>query len=126
MTPELLSAASHLCDVLEAENAVLAKLEFGRVGALQEEKRKALATLDGFAVEAADPSTQKDPALGARLQQLVGENRRLLEQAIVVQKRVMAVLAGAARTAQAPIGYGAKGRPPMQIGAGAIALILRA
>ncbi len=126
MTSELNNAALRLCDVLEAENEVLAKLEFGRIGALQAEKQKALAVLNGFAAEAANPATRRNPALGARLQRLADENRRLLEQAIMVQKRIMAVLAGAARTAQAPIGYGSRGRPPLQNGAGAVALILRA
>ena len=126
MTSRLHDAARLLCEVLEAENLALARLDFGQVGAFQDDKRSALAALNGLAAEAADPTIAKDPVLGARLQLVAGENKRLLEQAIMVQTRVMAVLAGAARTAQAPIGYGSKGRRPSQAAAHAVALIVRA
>ena len=126
MTSGLHDAAHRLCAVLEAENTALTRTDFAQVGAFQDEKRAALIALNGLATEAADPTVAKDPALGVRLQSLAAENKRLLEQAIMVQTRVMAVLAGAARSAQAPIGYGSKGRPPLRNGAGAVALIMRA
>ena len=126
MTSRLHDAARRLCDVLEAENAALMRLDFGQVGAFQDDKRAALAALNGHAAEAADPTVAKDPVLGARLRSVAAENKRLLEQAIMVQTRIMAVLAGAARTAQAPIGYGSKGRRPSQGGANAVALVVRA
>ena len=124
--PGLHDAVRRLCDVLEAENAVLARLEFGQIEAFQQDKREALVTLEGHAADSTDPKTIKDPALAIRLQRLVADNRRLLEQAILVQKRVMAVLASAARTAQTPVGYGWMGRRPSNGGTRAVALIVRA
>ncbi len=126
MSPGLRSAAHRLCDVLEAENLALTALDFARVGLFQDEKRAALAVLNSCAAEAADPAIDKDPALGIKLRALAEENRRLLEQAILVQNRVMAVLASAARTIQLPIGYGAKGRLSNHYGSSAVALIVRA
>ena len=126
MMSGLHAAACRLCDVLEAENLALSALDFGRIGVFQDNKRTALDGLNRFAAQAADPAVEKDPAVGARLQRLAEENKRLLERAIMVQKRIMAVLASAARTAQAPIGYGSKGRPPPSCSAGAVALIIRA
>ena len=124
--PGLHDAVHRLCDVLEAENALLTRLEFGQVGALQQDKREALATLDGHTAEAGDPTAIGDPALVNRLQRLAAENRRLLELAILVQKRVMAALASAARTTQMPVGYGWMGRRPPSSGTRAVALIVRA
>ena len=124
--PGLHDAVCRLCDVLEAENAVLTRLEFGQIEMFQQDKREALAELDGHAADATDPTTIKDPAQVVRLQHLVDENRRLLEQAILVQKRVMAVLASAARTARTPVGYGWTGRRPSNNGTPAVALIIRA
>ena len=124
--PGLQDAVGRLCDVLEAENAVLTRLEFGQVEAFQQDKKEALAALNGHAADATGLMTIKHPAQVVRLQRLVTENRRLLEQAILVQKRVMAVLASAARTAQAPVGYGGTGRRPSNTAAPAVALIMRA
>ena len=124
--PGLHDAVCRLCDVLEAENAVLTRLEFGQIEAFQQDKKEALAALDGHAANAPNPVTTGDPAQVFKLQHLVAENRRLLEQAILVQKRVMAVLASAARTAQAPVGYGGTGRRPLNSGTPAVALIMRA
>ena len=126
MSPGLHSAAHRLCDVLEAENLALTALDFTRVGFFQDEKRAALAALNGYATEAADPTIDKDPALGVRLRALAEDNRRLLEQAILVQNRIMAVLASAARTIQLPVGYGAKGRLSQHYVSSAVALIVRA
>ncbi len=126
MSPGLRSAALRLCDVLEAENLALTALDFARVGLFQDEKRTALAALNDYSAEAANPTIDKDPALGVRLRALAENNRRLLEQAILVQNRVMAVLASAARTIQVPVGYGAKGRLANHYGSSAVALIVRA
>ena len=126
MSPSLRSAAHRLCDVLEAENLALTALDFARVGLFQDEKRAALAALNGHAAEAADPAIEGDQALGIRLRALAEDNRRLLKLAILVQNRVMAVLASAARTIQIPIGYGAKGRLSHHYVNSAVALIVRA
>ena len=126
MTSRLHDAAHRLCEVLAAENSALVRLDFAQVGTFQDDKQAALAALNGLAAEAADPAAAKDPALGSRLQSMAAENKRLLEQAIMVQTRIMAVLAGAARTAQAPIGYGSKGGRPSPAATHAVALFVRA
>ena len=126
MSPGLRNAAHRLSAVLEAENLALTTLNFAQVGLYQGEKRAALAAFDSLAAEAADPTSEKDRELAVRLQVLAKDNRRLLEQAILVQNRIMAVLASAARTIQAPVGYGAKGRLSPRNGNGAVALIVRA
>lgn len=126
MSARLHAAADRLCNVLAAENHALAALDFARIGVFHDEKRAALVALENLAADAVDPDATRDPLLEDRLQGLVTENRRLLERAIMVQTRIMAVLASAARTAQAPVGYGSKGRPPPSGGTGAVALILRA
>ena len=119
-------AVQRLCDVLEAENAALAGLEFRRVGLFQHDKEAAMAALNSLAAATTDPTIAADRLLGNRLRQLAAENRRLLEQAILVQRRIMAVLAEAARTAQSPVGYGSKGRQPCHGASRAVALITRA
>lgn len=130
MNQALQDAADRLAAVLESENAALAQSAFNRVGELADEKRAALAALNALSAEPADDSTRVvDPdsqALAMRLHRAADENKQLLEQAITVQNRVMAVLAGAARQAQVPLGYGAKGHRPRLAIANAVALIVRA
>jgi len=123
-------AVERLAAVLEAENAALAHSAFNRVGELADEKRAALAALNVLPAEPVDNSTSvvdsDGQALAMRLQRAADENKQLLEQAITVQNRIMAVLAGAARQAQVPLGYGAKGHRPRSAVANAVALIVRA
>ncbi|MGI4880968.1 MAG: hypothetical protein ACRYG4_26195 [Janthinobacterium lividum] len=129
MRPELQEAAERLAAVLDAENAALRDLDFRRLGSFVDEKRIALSVLTASPSAPADQATTiEDPvreALGIRLRRLTEENRGLLERAIIVQNRIMAVLASAARQAQAPVGYGAKGHRPRQATSSAVALIVR-
>lgn len=130
MRTDLAEAAERLAAILTRENAALASLDFSAVGTFIEEKRSALDALGGFALDrtAASVETRSptDLALAERLQTLAADNKHLLEQAMTVQNRIMAVLAEAARHAQLPTGYGACGRQSNAGSAGAYALVVRA
>ncbi len=130
MNQTLHDAADRLARILETENAALVDLDFNRVGSFVNEKRAALDALNALSPPPSGaPTGMKDPAhqaVARRLQHATSENKRLLEQAIAVQTRIMAVLAGAARQAQALPGYGAKGHRARSVSTSAVALIVRA
>lgn len=114
----LIASAMRLADVLQTENAALAMLNMTAAARLLPEK---LAAADAFA--AARAGAQDRPAgaderefasLANRLQSLSVENRRLLERAMLVQSRVIATVARAARAAAeraAMPAYGARSTP---------------
>ena len=123
-------AVAELVAVLTEENAALAARDYRRVGDFVDRKR---AALDALNAAGSGPSDRASPgqdtaahALALRLKQVVDENRTLLRQAIKVQNRIMGVIAGAARQAQVPTGYGAHGNKPRSSVANAVALIVRA
>ena len=123
-------AVAELMAVLTEENAALAALDYRRVGDFVDRKRAALDALNAAGSGPSDRATpEHDPsahAVALRLKQVVDENRTLLRQAIKVQNRIMGVVAGAARQAQAPTGYGAHGNKARSSVASAVALIVRA
>jgi flagellar biosynthesis/type III secretory pathway chaperone len=128
MTPDQQNAAERLVTVLGAENAALRALDYGCVGEFTVEKRAALDALNAATPDAGGIPVEQDPAhraLAARLQQLADENKDLLGQAIKVQNRIMGVVAGAARQAQVPPGYGASGNRPRSSVTNAVALVVR-
>jgi len=113
----LIAAAVRLADVLQTENAALAALNMPAAARLLPEK---LAAADAFAAAQAGAAARRGggragaelDALARRLRELAAENRRLLERAMLVQGRVIATVAKAARaTAErtAPT-YGAHGQ----------------
>ena len=117
MTRDLIAAAAALAATLERENAILIALDLAGAGALLEAKRCATeafaaahARLVASGATLADADRQALEHQAARLRHLAQANRRLLERALVVQERVMSVIARAApkATAQAPR-YGAAG-----------------
>ncbi len=129
MTRDQQHAAAQLVAVLAEENAALAALDYRRVGDFVDRKRAALDALNAAPAPSGQISGEQDPvrqALAVRLKQLVEENRELLRRAIKVQNRIMGVVASAARQAQAPVGYGARGARPRSSVASAVALIVRA
>ncbi len=129
MTTSLL-AATRLVQVLTAENAALLALDMP-AAALLEEK---LAAARGLAqASAARPAARHPDAVGLALQlrDLAQQNRVLLERAIVVQGRVLDMVACAARQGVAQAGgrYGAGGAAALDRGGsdwGAMALRMRA
>lgn len=111
MTDPVHLAAAELADVLEAENAALRSMDLPRAIAqvpLKEARADRLRlALSGIGPERSGrpPETLVDSrAMATRLQALAVENRRLLERAIGVQGRLIAILARAAPLP--PIGYG--------------------
>lgn len=130
MSTELAAAADRLATILTRENAALASLDFSAVGSFIDEKRSALEALGTFARDRTALPTERQPpadlAPAERLQTLTATNKHLLEQAMTVQNRIMAVLAEAARHAQLPETYGARGRQSGVGSAGAFALVVRA
>ncbi len=126
-----LAAAVRLVQVLSAENAALLALDIPAAAALLDEK---LAAARGLAqASAARPAARHPETAGVALQlrDLAQQNRLLLEHAIVVQGRVLDMVARAARqdVAQAGGRYGASGAAAPDRGGrdrGAVALHMRA
>ncbi len=126
MTGQQQHAVAELVAVLTEENAVLTALDYRRVGDFVDRKRAALEALNAASPDSSGEDAAAQAALALRLKQLVDENRKLLRQAIKVQNRIMGVVAGAARQAQIPTGYGARGNKPRSSQTSAVALIVRA
>ena len=131
MTTPLLAAAARLNRVLAAENAALLALDLPATAALLDEKLAAAREL--AQVSATRPAARHPDAAGLALQlrDLAQQNRMLLEQAIVVQGRVLDMVAQAARQGVAQAGgrYGAHGAAALDRGGsdrGAMALHVRA
>lgn len=107
----LTDAVAALAAVLARENAALEALDIPAACALLESKEAAIGAL-AAARHAAAPATVPAglKAEAARLRDLAQENRRLLENAMLAQSRVLDVIARAARrTAAATPRYGARG-----------------
>lgn len=109
---ELARTAQRLADVLVRENAALAAIDLLAAARFCEEKRSAA---DAFIRACAAPDARRTAArpgvseLGAHLGELAETNRRLLEQAIVVQRRVIRTFARAAPRSGASPRYGSTG-----------------
>jgi hypothetical protein len=127
MTQDLVDAANALAEVLVRENAALKRLDFAAAVALGQAKEAALlGVTKGRAVL---PVTQRTPttmALGRRINELVAENRTLLERAIAVQTRVVAIVARAVTPPPAMRQYAASGFKTQPRRAPAMALSARA
>ena len=98
MTPS--EAVERLEAVLVAENAALARLDADGATALLSEKLQAAEAL---------PASGVSLKQAERLRTLAAENRLLLERAIRVQGRIVAMVARAARRATPALRYGARG-----------------
>jgi hypothetical protein len=132
MTTSIQAAAARLIQVLAAENAALLGLDIPAAAALLDEK---LAAARGLAaasvVRPAVRQTPEAAGLALQLRDLAQQNRLLLENAIVVQGRVLDMVARAARqgVARAAGRYGSGGAAALDRGGrdqGAMALHLRA
>jgi flagellar biosynthesis/type III secretory pathway chaperone len=105
------TAATHLADLLERENAALQRLDLPAATALLADKRAALAAFEraGLADSLAGASAERMRPLAIRLRDAAAENKRLLERAMAAQQYVMSLLAQAARQASPGKRYGAQG-----------------
>lgn len=112
MTQALIDAAIALAGALARENEALAQGDRARACAMLAAKRRALGAFTEACKHGTKPEGERRARLLAaevgRLASLATENRRLLEHAIRVQGRVIAVITGAALRARRA-NYGADG-----------------
>jgi mevalonate kinase len=108
MTQSLEQAVQAMTKLLIEENQALAEMNFARAGALLAPKHAAADALAAAWRSAAD--TEAPPADLVKLGELAEENRRLLNRAMRVQRRVLDLVAKAARNAQTAPRYGSSGR----------------
>jgi hypothetical protein len=130
MMDAVLAAGERLAEALKAENEALAALDLGRAALLATRKvqasdafAQATAAAAKLDARAEGPVRIATERLAKALALLGQENRRLLEDAIALQSRVIETIAVATRPyAQAP-GYGRGGRqrPAPQVSALAVA-----
>jgi hypothetical protein len=106
MTHDLNAAAQRLAAVLARENAALAELDLRCAAGMLAEKRQAAAA---FAAAQAATGVPPSLALARSLGDLAQENRRRLERAIAVQRRIIGIVARAAHSASPAPRYGATG-----------------
>ena len=132
MSP-LRSAAEVLADVLEQENAALARLDLPHATALLPYKRAALAAFEQIVQQQAGQEASGGPepdsamrAIALRMRASSIENKRLLERAMVAQQHIMSLLAQTARQAAPHRRYGARGGYAVQSAGTAFALSARA
>ena len=129
----MLAAGLRLEEALRAENEALARLDMTRAASLATAKVRAS---DAFAAATtaagrggAPPEGEERRAaegLAGALRDLSAENRRLLEQAIALQSRVIETIAGAAIPASRPTTYGGAGQRATARQAPALAVATRA
>jgi hypothetical protein len=107
MTQDLVTATMQLTQTLTAENDALRGMDLPRAAGLLADKEAALAAFNAArAVGATSPAMQ---LAAAELRKATDENRRLLEQAIGVQTRVLGIIAQAAHGANPAPRYGRSG-----------------
>ena len=130
MIDALIVAGERLAEALRAENEALAALDLTRAAGIATRKMQAsdafaAATVAATRTQARAQGTERDRAekLATALGELGRENRRLLEDAIALQSRVIEAIAGAARPYVSAPGYGRGGglRAPRQAAALAVA-----
>jgi hypothetical protein len=102
-------AVRRLSALLVEENAALKAMDFARAGGLLAPKHAAADAL-AAAWRAAEPGTVGNETM-RELGRLADENRLLLKRAMRVQRRVLDLVAKAARSTPAVTRYGAAGKP---------------
>jgi hypothetical protein len=101
-------AVRRLSHLLAEENAALEAMDFARAGGLLAAKHAAADAL-ASAWRAAEPGKTSEDSL-RELGQLAEENRQLLKRAMRVQRRVLDLVAKAARSAPQGGRYAAGGK----------------
>ncbi|WP_191084263.1 hypothetical protein [Roseococcus microcysteis] len=133
MMDAVIAAGERLAEALRAENEALAALDLTRAAAMA--TRKVQAT-DAFAAATAAATRvgaraegglrQVAERLATDLGSLGQQNRKLLEEAIALQSRVIETIAVASRPAAHAPGYGRQGRHRPGAQAAALAVVTRA
>jgi len=108
MTASLAYAVQIMSGLLTEENAALNAMDFARAGALLGPKHAAADALAAAWRAAPDNDTPQNEL--RQLGELAEQNRKLLNRAMRVQRRVLELVARAARGTQAGTRYGAGGR----------------
>ena len=108
MTPTLAQAVQAMTKLLTEENKALTDMDFSRAGALLAPKHAAADAL--AAAWRAATQTDAPQADLLKLGELAEENRRLLNRAMRDQRRVLDLVAKAARSSRSTTRYGASGR----------------
>jgi hypothetical protein len=121
MSDEYLEADQRLADVLAQENAALKRLDFPAAVALVPAKEAALAEVIKRQATPMRPSV-----LVQRLAELAAENQVLLERAIVVQTRIVRIVARASAPSPAATRYNGYGGGAPSARAAAMAVSTRA
>ena len=107
---DAMRAAEGLAELLARENAALAAMDLPSATALIEAKRAAADAFVAAQARAVSSGAVPVPEVVRRLSELAAENRLLLERAMAVQQRVLAIIAEAAPRASAVAPrYGAAG-----------------
>jgi hypothetical protein len=106
---QMAEAVERLSELLREENAALSAMDFARAGGLLAPKHAAADAL-AAAWRAAEPDHVAPEAMHT-LGVLAEENRQLLKRAMRVQRRVLDMVARAAKTALRSPSYGAGGKP---------------
>jgi len=124
MSNDLVRAVQRLADLLTQENDALRRLDYTAAVAVVPAKEAALAEL----TKQPNPNAPPPPllALGQRLRGLATENQTLLERAIVVQTRIVRIVARAYAPPPAANQYGGHNRRTPIHRTGALALSTRA
>lgn len=133
MMDAVLAAGERLAEALRAENEALAALDLGRAAAMATRKvqasdafAQATAAAARLNARAEGPARAAAERLAQALAALGQENRRLLEQAIALQSRVIETIAQAARPPSGVPGYGRAGRQRPAPQSAALAVATRA
>jgi hypothetical protein len=106
---QMAAAVERLSLLLREENAALSAMAFARAGGLLAPKHAAADAL-AAAWRAAEPDHVAPEAMQA-LGLLAEENRQLLKRAMRVQRRVLDMVARAAKSSHRAGGYGSAGKP---------------
>jgi hypothetical protein len=110
MSKDATRAAEGLAELLARENAALAAMDLPSATALVEAKRAAAEAFVAAQAKAVSSGAVAVPDVVRRLGELASENRLLLERAMAVQQRVLAIIAEAApRVSAVAPRYGAAG-----------------
>ncbi|MGH7119353.1 MAG: hypothetical protein ACREFP_10275 [Acetobacteraceae bacterium] len=106
MNQHLIDAAVELADTLARENEALTRLDLARAAAMLSAKQRATQAFEQARTAPPHATHQASPALAPeverRLAALAEENRRLLERAIHVQRRIIGTVAAALPRAAEP------------------------
>ena len=108
MTNLLDEAVQQLARVLTAENAALTAMDFATAGALLAPKHAAADALAAALRASSAQEAAPEPLMALGV--LAEENRKLLNRAMRVQRRVLDLVARAARLGQTGSRYGAGGK----------------